>query len=165
MTGDAARCALQLGRHRRRGRRDGILVTVRRGKTNQEGETKDVRFVKAAVTGAIRTLQGRGAGGRRRAAACRSLLAGNWRTITSESIRRETARAPGRGRVHRRAHRQRQDRPADGTRRRPRIDNADRPHADLRSEPSCGWSSIWTVGGGSCAGPIPNAIERLQASL
>ena len=36
---------------------DGILVTVRRGKTNQEGETKDVRFVKGAVAGAVRTLR------------------------------------------------------------------------------------------------------------
>ena len=27
----------------------GCLVTVRRGKTNQEGETKDVRFVKGGV--------------------------------------------------------------------------------------------------------------------
>ena len=36
---------------------DGALVTVRRGKTNQEGETRDVRFVKGAVAGAIRTLQ------------------------------------------------------------------------------------------------------------
>ena len=29
---------------------DGVLVTVRRGKTNQEGETRDVRFVKQAPT-------------------------------------------------------------------------------------------------------------------
>ena len=36
---------------------DGILVTVRRGKTNQEGETKDVRFVKAGVGRALRTLR------------------------------------------------------------------------------------------------------------
>ncbi len=36
---------------------DGILVTVRRGKTNQEGETKDVRFVKGAVAVAVRTLR------------------------------------------------------------------------------------------------------------
>ena len=36
---------------------DGVLVTVRRGKTNQEGETRDVRFVKGAVAGAVRTLQ------------------------------------------------------------------------------------------------------------
>ena len=36
---------------------DGILVTVRRGKTNQEGETRDVRFVKGAVAGAVRTLR------------------------------------------------------------------------------------------------------------
>ena len=35
---------------------DGILV-VRRGKTNQEGETKDVRFVKDGVARALRTLQ------------------------------------------------------------------------------------------------------------
>ena len=37
---------------------DGVLVTVRRSKTNQEGgETKDVRFVKDGVASAIRTLQ------------------------------------------------------------------------------------------------------------
>ena len=36
---------------------DGILVTVRRSKTNQEGETKDVRFVKDGVARARRTLQ------------------------------------------------------------------------------------------------------------
>ena len=36
---------------------DGVLVTVRRGKTNQEGETRDVRFVKDAVAGAVRTLR------------------------------------------------------------------------------------------------------------
>ena len=36
---------------------DGVLVTVRRGKTNQEGETRDVRFVKGTVAGAVRTLQ------------------------------------------------------------------------------------------------------------
>ena len=36
---------------------DGVLVTVRRGKTNQEGEVRDVRFVKGGVARAIRTLQ------------------------------------------------------------------------------------------------------------
>ena len=36
---------------------DGVLVTVRRGKTNQEGETRAVRFVKGAVAGAVRTLR------------------------------------------------------------------------------------------------------------
>ena len=36
---------------------DGVLVTVRRGKTNQEGETRDVRFVKGGVARAIRTLR------------------------------------------------------------------------------------------------------------
>ena len=36
---------------------DGVLVTVRRGKTNQEGETRDVRFVKGAVADAVRTLR------------------------------------------------------------------------------------------------------------
>ena len=36
---------------------DGVLVTVRRSKTNQEGETKDVRFVKGGVARAIRTLR------------------------------------------------------------------------------------------------------------
>ena len=34
-----------------------ILVTVRRGKTNQEGEVNDVRFVKDGVARAIRTLR------------------------------------------------------------------------------------------------------------
>ena len=36
---------------------DGILVTVRRSKTNQEGETRDVRFVKDGAARAIRTLR------------------------------------------------------------------------------------------------------------
>ena len=36
--------------------RDGVLVTVRRGKTNQEGERRDVRFVKDGVARALRTL-------------------------------------------------------------------------------------------------------------
>ena len=36
---------------------DGVLVTVRRCKTNPEGETRDVRFVKGAVAGALRTLR------------------------------------------------------------------------------------------------------------
>ena len=36
---------------------EGVLVTVRRGKTNQEGETRDVRFVKSGVARAIRTLR------------------------------------------------------------------------------------------------------------
>ena len=36
---------------------DGVLVTVRRGKTNQEGEVRDVRFVKGGVARALRTLQ------------------------------------------------------------------------------------------------------------
>ena len=35
----------------------GILVTVRRSKTNQEGEVKDVRFVKDGVARALRTLR------------------------------------------------------------------------------------------------------------
>ena len=35
---------------------DGVLVTVSRGKTNQEGEVRDVRFVKGGVARAIRTL-------------------------------------------------------------------------------------------------------------
>ena len=34
---------------------DGILVTVRRSKTNQEGEVNDVRFVKDGVARALRT--------------------------------------------------------------------------------------------------------------
>ena len=36
---------------------DGVPVTVRRSKTNQEGETTDVRFVKGGVARAIRTLR------------------------------------------------------------------------------------------------------------
>ena len=36
---------------------DGMLVTVRRSKTNQEGETNDVRFVKDGVARAIRALR------------------------------------------------------------------------------------------------------------
>ena len=36
---------------------DGILVTVRRSKTNQGGETNDVRFVKDGVLRGIRTLR------------------------------------------------------------------------------------------------------------
>ena len=36
---------------------DGMLVTVRRSKTNQEGEARDVRFVKAPVARALRTLR------------------------------------------------------------------------------------------------------------
>ena len=36
---------------------DGALVTVRRGKTNQEGETRDVRFVKGGVAPALQTLR------------------------------------------------------------------------------------------------------------
>ena len=36
---------------------DGVLVTVRRSKTNQDGETTDVRFVKGGVARAIWTLR------------------------------------------------------------------------------------------------------------
>ena len=36
---------------------DGILVTVRRSKTNQEGAVNDVRFVKGGVARALRTLR------------------------------------------------------------------------------------------------------------
>ena len=47
-----------LGRRRRRGSTaTASLVTVRRSKTNQEGETRDVRFVKGGVARAIRTLR------------------------------------------------------------------------------------------------------------
>ena len=38
---------------------DGILVTVPRSKTNQEGEVNDVRFVKDDVARTLRTLRGR----------------------------------------------------------------------------------------------------------
>ena len=37
--------------------RDGVLVTVRRSKTNQEGEVNDVRFVKDGVARALRMLR------------------------------------------------------------------------------------------------------------
>ena len=36
---------------------DGMLITVRRSKTNQEGEMTDVRFVKDGVVRALRTLR------------------------------------------------------------------------------------------------------------
>ena len=36
---------------------DGVLVTVRRGKTNPEDEARDVRFVKGDVAVALRTLR------------------------------------------------------------------------------------------------------------
>ena len=36
---------------------DGGLITVRRSKTNQNGEPNDVRFVKDGVARAIRTLR------------------------------------------------------------------------------------------------------------
>ena len=36
---------------------DGVLVTVCRGKTNPEGESRDVRFVKGDVAGDVRTLR------------------------------------------------------------------------------------------------------------
>ena len=36
---------------------DGMLVTVRRSKTNQEGEVNDVRFVKDGVARALRMLR------------------------------------------------------------------------------------------------------------
>ena len=36
---------------------DGVLVTVRRGRTNQEGEVRDMRFVKDGVARALRTLR------------------------------------------------------------------------------------------------------------
>ena len=36
---------------------DGMLVTVRRGKTNPEGEARDGRFVKGDVAGAVRMLR------------------------------------------------------------------------------------------------------------
>ena len=40
-----------------------MLVTVRRGKTNPEGETKDVRFVKGDVACALRDAAVRLKGG------------------------------------------------------------------------------------------------------
>ena len=36
---------------------DGMLVSVRRSKTNQDGEVNDVRFVKDGVARALRTLR------------------------------------------------------------------------------------------------------------
>ena len=51
---------------------DGMLMTVRCGKTNPEGEARDVRFVKGDVAGAVRALRAAaapgGAEGRRGAA-------------------------------------------------------------------------------------------------
>ena len=44
---------------------DGVLVTVRRSKTNQEGETTDVRFVKGGVARASPDAAGRGEPGAR----------------------------------------------------------------------------------------------------
>ena len=38
---------------------DGLLVAVRRGKTNPDGETADVRYVKGDVARAVRTLRER----------------------------------------------------------------------------------------------------------
>ena len=69
---------------------DGILVTVRRGKTNQAGETKDVRFVKAGVARALRTVRAAAVCGPRlrpstpaalaAASTTDVMLAGNWKT-------------------------------------------------------------------------------------
>ncbi len=50
---------------------DGVLVTVRRGKTNPEGEARDVRFVKDDVARALRTLQVAASPGGPRTAWCR----------------------------------------------------------------------------------------------
>ena len=36
---------------------DGILVTVRRSKTNQDGETNDVRYLKDGAARAVRSLR------------------------------------------------------------------------------------------------------------
>ena len=44
---------------------DGMLVTVRRGKSNPEGEARDVRFAKGDVAGAVRALVRRGGPGAR----------------------------------------------------------------------------------------------------
>lgn len=41
--------------------RDAVLVTVPRGKANQEGKTKDVRFVKGGVARALWILRAVGA--------------------------------------------------------------------------------------------------------
>ena len=49
--------ALRWADSRRGGRGDGMLVTVRRGKTNPEGETKDVRFVKGESPAPFETLR------------------------------------------------------------------------------------------------------------
>ena len=46
-----------MGRRGRGGAGDGMLVTVRRGKTNPEGEAGDVRFVKGDVARALHTLR------------------------------------------------------------------------------------------------------------
>ena len=37
---------------------DGVLITVRTSKTNQEGDTADVRYLKNGAAKAIRTVRG-----------------------------------------------------------------------------------------------------------
>ena len=51
---------------------DGVLITVRTSKTNQEGDTADVRYLKNGAAKAIRTVRG--------ASTTEVMLAGNWRT-------------------------------------------------------------------------------------
>ena len=65
--GDAAQRGERppLRRRRRSGRQRRVLVTVRRGKTNPEGASRDVRFVKGDVAGAIRIPARRGEPGAR----------------------------------------------------------------------------------------------------
>ena len=75
---------------------DGVLVTVRTSKTNQEGDAADVRYLKNGPAKAIRTLRAAGIEARvtahsgrvglaseltaRGASTTEVMLAGNWRT-------------------------------------------------------------------------------------
>ena len=75
---------------------DGVLLTVRTSKTNQEGDAADVRYLKNGAANAIRTLRAAGIEARvtahsgrvglaseltaRGASTTEVMLAGNWRT-------------------------------------------------------------------------------------
>ena len=87
----------------------GVLVTVRRSKTNQDGETNDVRFVKDGVARALRTLRtvtspapgdrvvplsAQMVGLRFTAAAHSGRGAGNWKTSRMDDPTRPLRAAP-----------------------------------------------------------------------
>ena len=75
---------------------DGVLITVRTSKTNQEGDAADVRYLKNGAAKAIRTARAAGIEARltahsgrvglaseltaRGASTTEVMLAGNWRT-------------------------------------------------------------------------------------